>query len=70
MRRALVGIVASCIGIVKVETETEPFVGVGGKDDVDVVLAVELVAAIVIGDVRDWRERIGEQKFVGLLHHV
>ena len=43
---------------------------IGGKNHVYVVFAIEFVATVVVGDVGDWRERVGEQKTVGLLHHV
>ena len=70
MRRALVGIVATGIGIVEVEAETESFIDIIGKDDIDMVLAIEFVSAVVVSDIRDRRKGVGKQEFVGLLHHM
>ena len=55
-------IVAAPVKIVELEAATQTLVGIDGKLRGDVVFTFGLVAAFVIGDVGDWRERIGEMK--------
>ena len=70
MRRTLVGIISAGIGVVDVETKSETLVGIGGKQYVYMVLSIEFVAAVVVCYIGDRRKRVGEQNFIGLLHHM
>ena len=70
MRGALIGIISTGIGVVEVESESQALVGIGGKHDVDMVLAIEFVSAVVVSDISNRRKGVGKQEFVGLLHHM
>ena len=62
--------VATGVAIVQVEAQSGLLAGVGGKAGVNEVLAVGLVAAAAIAQVRDGRQRVGEMPFVGLAQHL
>ncbi len=62
----LVRIIAAAVKIVQLEAYPQPAVDVHGIDGPDAVFAVLLVAAFVIGDVRQRGFGIIEQQFVGL----
>ena len=67
MSCALIVIVAHSIVVVKVEPKTRVFVDVDTKFRIDVVLTMLLVATVVVGNVRVWRQGVHKLKLVRLL---
>lgn len=57
-------IVAASIDIIEPESQTKPLAGIDGKQSLEMVFAVVLVATFLIGQVRDRRERIGEMELI------
>ena len=68
VRRALVAVVAPGIVVVELEAHARPLVGVDGELGVQTVLTVGIVAAVVVVDVGEWREGVGEVHLLGLLY--
>ena len=52
MRRTLVGIIATGIGIVEGKTEPKSLVGICGKHDIDMILAIQFVSTVVVCHIR------------------
>ena len=70
VRVVLILEIAAGIEVVEVETEAQTLAEVSREAGVDVVLAVGLVAAVVVGHVGDGRQRVGEVPLVGLGEHL
>ena len=67
---ALTSIVAHTIVVVKVEPQTHIFVDIDTKLRIDVILTKLLVATVVVGDVRVWRQGVHKLKLVRLLRGI
>ena len=61
---SLITEIASGVGIVEVEADIYAFAGIHGKDGIDMVLTVGLVAAVVIEHPGIGRERVHEKKLL------
>ena len=67
---ALIVIVAHSIVVVKVESQPHVFVDVDTKFRIDVVLTMLLVATVVVGNIRVWRQGVHKLKLVRLLRGI
>jgi hypothetical protein len=63
----LISIVTHAIVVVKVESDSKVFVDVDTKLPIDVILTILLVATVVVGDIRVWRQGVHKLKLVRLL---
>ena len=70
VRCALVGIVATSVEIVEVESKAQSLVYVHSVFCHKMILAIGAVARAVVGEVGEWRQSVGEVKFVDRCHHI
>jgi hypothetical protein len=67
MRYTLILEIATGVILIYFEAEPEPFVGIHGKFGIESVFAALLVATVVVTDASIGRERVHEEKLIGLL---
>ena len=68
MRHALAVVVASGVVVCQLEPEPQALVRIHGELRVEPVLTMQLVAAVVVGQIGERREGVGIQKLVGVNH--